>query len=154
MEDYQNDSLSQDESSVTEEGIETMDKASESEVEDISKASESEIFVEEGEIPEEESRTRRAFRKFIRWTVGILIVFGLGFLVAVFTIYNSKVDELGQSQNELEVAESSIEELISQLNTQQDENDNLIAQLNQLEQKILTLEQKNEDLNENQDRYE
>jgi hypothetical protein len=33
------------------------------------------------------SRIRLFFARLLRWTVGLLIIFGLGFLVAVFTLY-------------------------------------------------------------------
>jgi uncharacterized coiled-coil protein SlyX len=95
---------------------------------------------------EEEGRGRRAFRKFIRWTVGLLIVFGLGFLAAIFTIYNQKVAELDQSKGDLSSAGTTIDELEDQISTQQDQIDVLNAQIDSLAQEITDLESQNQDL--------
>jgi septal ring factor EnvC (AmiA/AmiB activator) len=105
---------------------------------------------DDSEISKEESRSRRVFRMFIRWTFGLLIIFGLGFLTAVFTIYTLKVDELDQSQNNLDSAEQTITQLEADINNQQAEIDSLNAQINSLDKKISELETKNQELDENQ----
>jgi hypothetical protein len=101
----------------------------------------------------EESRARQVFRKFIRWVVGLLIVFGFGFLTAVFTIYNPKVDQLDQSQSDLNGAGTTIDELESQINIQQGEVDNLNNQIDALNQKVESLENDKQGLYEQQDQF-
>ena len=54
---------------------------------------------EEISVPKEESRVRIFFRRLIRWTAGLLIVFGLGFITALFAIYYPKVNQLDQAQS-------------------------------------------------------
>jgi hypothetical protein len=109
---------------------------------------------DESDEPKEESRTRKAFRKFIRWTVGLLIVFGLGFLAAIFTIYNQKVDELDQSKGDLSTAGSTITELEAQISDQQDQINSLNAQIDTLNQTITDLETQNEELIAEQDGFQ
>lgn len=93
----------------------------------------------EGEV--EESKGRRFFRKFIRWTVGLLIVFGLGLLTGIFLLYQPATRE--NSQNvaqwtvEMDAANAQIADLqdqISDLNEQvlaleplKDANNELLA---------------------------
>lgn len=51
-------------------------------------------------IPKEpavESKTRRFFRKAIRWTIGLLIVFGLGLLAGIFLLYRPAIQEAENS---------------------------------------------------------
>ena len=62
-------------------------------------------------VPKEESRVRKFFRRLIRWTAGCLIIFGLGFITAVFTIYNPKVNQLDEAQSRLETANDEIVDL-------------------------------------------
>ena len=102
------------------------------------------------EIPKEESRSRRVFRKIIRWTFGLLIVFGMGFLAAVSTIYTLKVDELDQSHKNLDGAETTIIKLEAEIIAQQEEIDSLNTQINTLEIKISNLEAENLELAEHQ----
>ena len=99
----------------------------------------------------EESHVRQGFRKFIRWTTGLLIVFGLGFLVAIFTIYNPKIDQLDQLQNELISSKTTISELETEISTQQDDINNLNEQINALNLQVETLEKDKQKLTENQD---
>ena len=105
---------------------------------------------DETDIPKEESRARRAFRKFIRWTAGLLIVFGLGFLTAIFTLYTPKVDELDQSNNDLDNAATTIADLENQIDTLQDQIDDLNNQIDALNQEIKNLEGQNQELQEQQ----
>ena len=96
--------------------------------------------------PQEETRARRFFRKLIRWTAGLLVVFGLGFLTAIFTIYMPKVDELDQSQGDLNQAGSTITGLEDQIAALQDQNAELGGQIDTLNQKIADLETQNQAL--------
>jgi FtsZ-binding cell division protein ZapB len=108
---------------------------------------------DEPEMPKEESRARRAFRKFIRWTAGLLIVFGLGFLTAIFTLYTPKVDELGQSNIDLDAAGAVIEGLENQIDGLQDQIDDLNNQIDGLNQEIEDLETENQELQAEQDGF-
>lgn len=112
------------------------------------------LSIEEEEEPtEEESRSRKIFRMFIRWSVGLLIVFGLGFLTAVFAIYNPKLAQLDESKTELENAESINLELEAQSSLQQGEIETLNLQINTLNQQLAALEDENQKLVENQNNY-
>ena len=102
------------------------------------------------DTPKEESKARQTFRKFLRWTVGLLVVFGLGFLFAVFTIYNTKVEELNNSQNNLGDAGSKISELESQVSNQQDLINNLNTQIEDLNNNLSAIEEANQELIEKQ----
>ena len=111
--------------------------------------------IENGEIQKEESHSRTVFRKFIRWTFGLLVIFSLGYLTAIFTIYTPKVDELEKSGKNLENAQSTIADLESEINTQQNEIDrlgvqiqNLETEISNLETEISNLETKNQELND------
>jgi len=108
---------------------------------------------DETPLPREESRSRRFFRKVIRWTAGLLVIFGLGFLTAVFTIYTPKVDELGQSQNDLSGAGITITDLENQISTLQNQIDELNGQIDTLNQEIDGLEAKNQALQADQDSF-
>ena len=102
---------------------------------------------DESEPPQkEETRARRMFRTFIRWTVGLLVVFGLGFLAAVFSIYSTKVEELEQSKSDVSNAGTTIQDLESQVAALQDQIDGLNGQINTLNQKIEDLENQNQAL--------
>ncbi len=87
---------------------------------------------EEAEPPKKESRVRRFFRKLFRWTLGILVIIGLGFLAAVFLIYQPKVAELNQAYANLEDVQATL--------TAQD------AQIADLENQVASLEQQLENL--------
>jgi chromosome segregation ATPase len=85
--------------------------------------------------------------------VGLLIVFGLGFLAAIFTIYNQKTDELDQSKSDLSNAGTTIAELEDQIGTQQDQINSLNARIDSLNQTIADLETQNEELASEQDSF-
>ena len=70
---------------------------------------------EPAEQVREESKARRFFRKLLRWTAGILIVFGFGFLLAVFTLYQPARDETDRAQREFSQAGLQITDLNSQI---------------------------------------
>jgi len=85
----------------------------------------------------EESKARRFFRKVLRWTVGLLIVFGVGFTVAIFALYRPTLQKVEQGKSELAQANEQIENLdgqiadmegeIESLRTLEDKNQELIA---------------------------
>ncbi|MFN2236893.1 MAG: hypothetical protein ACK2U1_21910 [Anaerolineales bacterium] len=154
MQDHPNDQFTQNNSnSIPVSKQETEDESSPAVVNAMSKQIEPEqdqSTIENGEIQKEESHSRKVFRKFIRWTFGLLIVFGFGFLTAIFTIYNPKVDELDQSGKNLGSAQSTITSLESEINSQQGEIDRLGNQINNLESEISDLETENQALIEKQ----
>jgi len=103
----------------------------------------------EPEEPKKVNKVRRFLRNLLRWVLSILIVFGLGFLTAIFAIYRPELqiyqEQLNQSANELtsvqeQLAEkettyqSLIAELEGQVDTLQplaDENQALVAVQNE-----------------------
>jgi septal ring factor EnvC (AmiA/AmiB activator) len=117
-------------------------------------AEQDQSVIDNGDIQKYESRSRIVFRKFIRWTFGLLIVFGLGYLTAIFTIYTPKVDELDQSGKNLDNAQSTILELESEINSQQNEIDRLGAQISNLEGENSNLETENQALVEEQSGFQ
>ncbi len=96
-------------------------------------------MLSDAEAPKEESKIRRFFRALLRWTLGLLIVFGIGFLTAVYLLYRPEVqntrDLQGQLQNEKQMAGEQVTELEGQI-------DGLEAQIADLE----PLATKNEEL--------
>jgi len=153
MQDHENDPLTPDESDFSLSDSEPIEETSPSKTKIGSAANVSEpvsaVYNEEN-LPKEESRSRKAFRKFIRWTVGLLVVFGVGFLTAVFVIYNPKVDELDQSKNNLDSAGTTISGLEAQIIDQQDEIDRLKLQVDALNLLIDDLEKELQILSETQ----
>lgn len=136
--------------------ITTDEKVSPSEIHDVNAPAGDETVDdvdEKSAESKEESRARRIFRNFIRWTVGLLIVFGLGFLAAIFTIYNQKVSELDQSKGDLSSAGTTIKDLEIQISALQIQIDNLNAQIDSLNQTITDLEAQNEELVSEQDGF-
>lgn len=148
MQDPQNDPLAPDETDIS---LPDGELAPES-APDVNEA-DSALDNEAAETPKEETRARRAFRKFIRWSAGLLIVFGFGFLAAMFALYNPKTDELGQTQNDLESAGSTISELEGQISAQQDEIARLNDEISTLNQEISNLEDSQQALQEKEDGY-
>lgn len=94
------------------------------------------------ETPTTETRTRRFFRRLIRWTAGLLIVFGLGFLTGVFLLYrpatqeakrNSEIIAIERTDAEgrvagLETEIADLEAQIASLQPLKDRNDELILE--------------------------
>ncbi len=63
----------------------------------------------------EESRVRRFFRHLVRWTLGVLIILGIGFVAALLLFYMPLRRQAAVQANELNAAQSRISELESQL---------------------------------------
>lgn len=76
--------------------------------------------------PKGKGRIRRFFRNLIRWTLSILIIFGIGFLVAVFVLYRPEVESY---QNQIEQANSELSAVQAQLSEMQADYENQIADL-------------------------
>lgn len=103
---------------------------------------------------EPESKTRRFFRKIIRWAAGVLIVFGLGFLTGIFLLYrpasqeakrNSELMAIELTDADTQVAglETQISELETQITSLQpykDLNDGLVAEQQALNLHIALLD--------------
>ncbi|MBC8506081.1 MAG: hypothetical protein ISR58_07515 [Anaerolineales bacterium] len=111
-------------------------------------AADAETLVEaEPEAPKEESKIRRFFRSLLRWTLGLLIVLGIGFVTAVYLLYRPEVQNVrdlqGQLQSEKQMAGEQAAELEAQI-------DGLDAQIADLE----PLATKNEELIAAQNEFE
>jgi DNA repair ATPase RecN len=61
------------------------------------------------------SRIRQFFARLLRWTFGLLIIFGLGFLAAVFTLYIPGQQALKAKETGLKEANQKIATLTSQV---------------------------------------
>ena len=127
-----------------------LESVTDSEVEEITPVDEETDVappIDEGPPAKEESRIRKFFRKLIRWTAGLLIIFGLGFVTAIFTIYNPIVSDLNQANSSLESADTEIADLDDQV-------DSLGSQIDTLTTKSTDLETRNQELLADQDTYE
>ena len=100
-----------------------------------------------GEIVEppkkEDTKAQIFFRKFLRWAAGLLIVFGLGFLVAIFALYNPTKSNLNQSLANLSSAKETVTSLQDQVTTLESqvasltqERDNLASAKQDLESQL------------------
>lgn len=83
---------------------------------------------------EAESRARRVFRQVLRWSLGLLIVFALGFLAAVYAVYRpsnqAQQGEINGLRAELEAANSQVEALEERVESLEPliaENETLLA---------------------------
>ncbi len=63
----------------------------------------------------EESRFRRFLRQLVRWTLGILVVLGIGFVAALLLFYMPLRRQAAAQANELSQAQGRISELETQL---------------------------------------
>lgn len=97
--------------------------------------------------PKTESKIRRFFRALLRWTLGLLIVFGAGFIAAIFLLYRPEVAASKMQQAELQTqftaAEAQIADLEAQINTLNplaNENKTLVANQMEYELRILLLD--------------
>jgi hypothetical protein len=94
------------------------------------------------EAPKEESKARRFFRLALRWVLGVLIVYGLGYLTAIFALYRPTTQELGQTRGELEAARdqiNSLEARVEELKPLEAENEELLAAQDEYELHIAIL---------------
>jgi cell division protein FtsL len=93
---------------------------------------EEEAVLVEAEV-EEESKARQIFRRLIRWTAGLLIIFGLGFITAIFTLYRPAVQGSEVKIQQLNADINSKESKILDLQNQISDLNNQIAELMPLE---------------------
>jgi cell division protein FtsL len=93
---------------------------------------EEEAVLVEAEV-EEESKARQIFRRLIRWTAGLLIIFGLGFITAIFTLYRPAVQGSEVKIQQLHADINSKESKILDLQNQISDLNNQIAELMPLE---------------------
>ena len=136
-----------------EDSFETTRAYDDEEVGDIS--SEQQPIYPEVETPgEPRGRLHRVFRHGIRWTVGVLIIFGLGLLAGIFLLYRPAVQEAENTSlkfsGELATANQRIAELenkISNLNNEitslqplREKNQELVADNEQLRLHIAILD--------------
>lgn len=66
-------------------------------------------------VAKEESRFRRFLRQLVRWTLGVLILIGIGFLAALILLYMPMRREAATKAAELGAAQARIEELEGKL---------------------------------------
>lgn len=102
---------------------------------------------DDAEPPQEESKSRRRLRKVLRWTAGILILIGLGFLTAVFSLYLPIRADLNQARQDRNQAEQQIEALNNQISTLESETASQATTIG-------NLRTENEDLLSKQQAYE
>lgn len=122
------------------------------EVRDIS--SEQPLYPEKETPVESQGRLHRVFRHGIRWTVGVLIIFGLGLLAGIFLLYRPALQEAENTalkfSGELDTAKQRITELedkISNLNNEitslqplREKNQELVAENQRLRLHIAILD--------------
>lgn len=69
----------------------------------------------ETEEPKKEGKVRRFFRRLFRWTLGILILLGLGFIAAIYALYRPELqnnrDKVSEMQSLYETAQEQLTEL-------------------------------------------
>ncbi len=110
--------------------------------EEAPQAGEEEIEQPEEEAPKEESKARRFFRLTLRWILSVMIVFGLGYLTAIFALYRPTTQELGQMRGELKAARDQIDTLearVEELKPLEAENEELLAAQDEYELHIAIL---------------
>jgi len=96
----------------------------------------------EEKAPKEESKARRFFRQALRWVLGVLIVFGLGYLTAIFALYRPTTQELSRASGELEAARDQIATLearVEELKPLETKNEELLAAQDEYELHIAIL---------------
>lgn len=104
----------------------------------------------EPEKSKKEGRVRRFFRNLLRWTLSILILFGIGFLVAVFVLYRP---EVASYQSQLDQAKTDLVVAQDQLSASRTEYENQIADLENQVATLTPLAVDNEGLLAMQDGY-
>ena len=127
-------------------------------VEIVSDASEDEVKPSGGETPspekKEDSKIKLFFRKLLRWTAGILIVFGLGLITGIFVLYRPATKDadraIKRSESERQMANeniaalegqiSNLETEVSHLQTYKQINEELVADQRDYELHIAVLD--------------
>lgn len=86
----------------------------------------------EDQEPKPESKIRIFFRKLLRWTLAILIVFGIGYAVAVFTLYIPETKQHASTEQALTAIQGQVADLEAQVSalesTASDTDAKLVAQ--------------------------
>ncbi len=100
--------------------------------------------------PQEESRFRKFIRKLLRWTLGLLIVFGIGMIAGIQFFYrpaNQEIQRLNQdllaAQGQIASLEQEISDLearIASLQALEDTNNELLAEQKKLDLHIALLD--------------
>lgn len=88
---------------------------------------------ENGELVEAkpvDSKARRFFRRLIRWTVGLLIIFGLGLLTGIYVFYRPSLNE---SENSIQQISADLDDANERILDLQTEISGLKAQIASLE---------------------
>jgi len=78
------------------------------------------------------SRLNRIALRLLRWLLGILIVMGLGALLAIYTLYMPTRQKLMDSQQQVEQADQRVAELegeVGNLSTFEEQNQDLLDEL-------------------------
>jgi hypothetical protein len=94
------------------------------------------------EEPKPESKARVFFRKLFRSTLGFLIIFGIGFAVAAYTIYKPAVAENNRTVGQLADAQAQIADLSAQISALQSavvESDAKLAEQSNFELHVAVL---------------
>lgn len=86
----------------------------------------------------DESRFGRLARQGLRWFLGFFIVFGIGFLVALFVMYRPTVREMNNLQSELDASETQVAELQAEMS---DRESQLQAEISDLESQLQDIEE-------------
>lgn len=79
------------------------------------------VVVEDAPVddaPKEDSKIRVFFRALLRWTLGLLIVLGLGFLAAVYLLYRPEVQTTKDLQSQLLSEQLAASEQVADLESQ------------------------------------
>ncbi|MBN1667206.1 MAG: hypothetical protein JW862_08950 [Anaerolineales bacterium] len=98
------------------------------------------LAAEQGQPAKEESKSRKTLRKIVRWAAGILIILGLGFITAVFSLYLPAREQLNQARQDLTQAEQEIEDLNSKISTLEGETANQATTIGNLQADIDALQ--------------
>jgi DNA repair exonuclease SbcCD ATPase subunit len=91
-------------------------------------------------IPATESRTRSFLRNLIRWTLTLLITFGLGALAVYFALLSPARKELAQSSAELDKITQQAESLTNQLDDVNETNQELERELKSAQVRLVLLD--------------
>ncbi len=94
----------------------------------------------EGAQPRPEGKVRRFFRRLLRWAVGLLVVFGLGFVAALWALYLPMRAQASQAQTEAQKAAQEVETLKGQLADAQQQIQTLKQQLQDAQQHTADLQ--------------